>query len=343
MVEKTQPTSNMAELFQSIASVSEAIKSLKPDKVNTHARYEYISSDEIYLKIGQAMAKEGLVVIPSVVSNSITTEIVNTGAGEKRRYDANVEFNLLLADEKGNTMSIPWRSMGIDYTSPDKALFCAMTTGMTYFLKMLFLVGKGNPDGEHQNPPTPTKGYPPDQVLLKASPVYEPPAAQANQPQSYAQPQAQASHNYAGKNMSPPVPDGPPPLVSPQQAETINGLLSPLKDRTEWDNWLQSQGWQSIKQIPAYMYADVTRFLQGKVAEQLQVDTPKIPVSVPQTSSANYLPIQAFFSAVSKAKIEGRKDKIDAVKAYLLSLGIASFKDVNAEQAQHATTILEER
>jgi hypothetical protein len=45
----------------------------------------------------------------------------------------------------------PWYGHGVDYQSPDKATYKAITTGQKYFEMKLLHVSVGNPDGEHEN------------------------------------------------------------------------------------------------------------------------------------------------------------------------------------------------
>lgn len=141
-------------LYGKIVKVSEAIGALAADKKNTDQGYDYISADKVLERAGKAMANAGLVVIPAIACEATETVTYKSYNKEKTRYDCVVEFDMTIADVEGESITQRWVSRGVDYASPDKALFKAITSGHKYFLMKLFNVGIGNEDGEHQLPPT---------------------------------------------------------------------------------------------------------------------------------------------------------------------------------------------
>lgn len=122
---------------------------LNPDKRNKEQSYDYISADKIIAVCGQALAEQGVTVYPSITET--TLDVLDRG-NNKYRYDARVQFAMTLADDEGTFMS-QWYGLGSDYTTPDKALYKAITSGHKYFLMKLLNVGAGNEDGEHENEP----------------------------------------------------------------------------------------------------------------------------------------------------------------------------------------------
>lgn len=119
---------------------------LEPDKKNLEQRYDYISADKIISICGKALMAQGVVVIPSITDKTfVFTERPN----KSPRLDANVTFLMTISD--GETeKEFQWHGCGSDYTTPDKALYKAITSGHKYFLMKLLMVGAGNEDGEHE-------------------------------------------------------------------------------------------------------------------------------------------------------------------------------------------------
>lgn len=142
------------ELVIKISKASKEVGGkLNPDKTNAEQKYDYISGDKIISVCGQALANNGVMVIPSVEEDETTLyEYTDQWDKKKRRYDSRVKFSFLVTD--GDTeRTTSWFGRGSDYVTPDKALYKAITSGHKYFLMKLLFVGAGNEDGEHENPP----------------------------------------------------------------------------------------------------------------------------------------------------------------------------------------------
>ncbi len=122
---------------------------LKADKTNTQDRYNYISADKILAECGQALAAQGVAVIPSMTDAEVN---IGETAGGKRRFDARVSFVMTVTDGEAEQAQ-PWFGFGADYTTPDKAVYKAVTSGHKYFLSKLLMIGEGNEDGEHEAAP----------------------------------------------------------------------------------------------------------------------------------------------------------------------------------------------
>jgi hypothetical protein len=60
-------------------------------------------------------------------------------------------MEMSVSDVDGNEKIVRWTGSGVDYATPDKALYKAMTSGHKYFVMKLFMIGVGNEDGEHEN------------------------------------------------------------------------------------------------------------------------------------------------------------------------------------------------
>lgn len=145
---------------------------LKADKTNTQDRYNYISADKILAECGQALAAVGVSVIPAMTDADIN---IGETAGGKRRFDARVAFVMTVTD--GETESAqPWFGFGADYTTPDKAVYKAVTSGHKYFLSKLLMIGEGNEDGEHEAAPEAPQQAPARQVNGNGKPQQSTPA-----------------------------------------------------------------------------------------------------------------------------------------------------------------------
>jgi len=140
----------MNTLASKIAKASAEVGGrLKADKKNTNDNYLYISADKILAECGQALAAQGIAVIPSMTNAEI---VQGQTAGGKNRYDGRVSFVMTVTD--GETeQTYPWYGFGADYTTPDKAIYKAITSGHKYFLSKLLMIGEGNEDGEHEPSP----------------------------------------------------------------------------------------------------------------------------------------------------------------------------------------------
>lgn len=137
-------------LSKKIAAASKRIGGrLATDKRNDAQGYEYISADSALAACGQALAEEGVAVFPSVANWGVTQFATPAG---KTRYDAHVDLVFDVTCE-GESVKQPWVGLGSDYTSPDKAVYSAITSGHRYFLVKLLNVGAFNEDSEHASAP----------------------------------------------------------------------------------------------------------------------------------------------------------------------------------------------
>jgi hypothetical protein len=180
---------NNGELYARIAKVTALLAGkLRADKTHEQQRYSYLSADQILQEVGNAMADNGLAVVPGVTgSQSELLEPVN----KKPFYNSTVTFIMYVSDIDGNVFETPWVGMGADYTAPDKATYKAITSGHKYFLMKLFNIGIGNMDSEHDAEPLETR-----QPLPQQQPKRQ------KQPKPQATPATQAARSAeAAKNL----------------------------------------------------------------------------------------------------------------------------------------------
>lgn len=166
-------TNEHANLFAAIVKVMADVRSLPKNGHNKQNSYDYVTSDDALESIGKAMAKHGVVVIPSMTNYETMTD------GKMTR--AKASFDMHICGTDGAVFTSPWIAEGIDYGNPDKALTKAMTYATKTFLLKLFVVGAGgdDPDGEStvtekttekptQKPKKATTEETPEQALDKA-------------------------------------------------------------------------------------------------------------------------------------------------------------------------------
>jgi hypothetical protein len=137
----------MDTLETKIAKVSAELGAFVADKQNKEQKYDYISADAVLTKAGSALARAGVVIYPSVISADIQAV---ERQGKSPRIDATIQFQMIVSDGEKNK-ELPWFGCGSDYSTPDKALYKAMTSGHKYFLMKLLNIGIGNDDSEHEN------------------------------------------------------------------------------------------------------------------------------------------------------------------------------------------------
>ena len=141
----------MSEIIKKIAEATLSVGAFAADKRNREQNYDYISADMVLEKAGQAMARAGFSVVPSVTKWDIATV---ERVGKNPRLDAVVSFEMHVTDGVDDLV-MPWLGMGSDYAAPDKAIYKAITSGHKYFLMKLLNISIGNEDSEHENTPAP--------------------------------------------------------------------------------------------------------------------------------------------------------------------------------------------
>ena len=119
--------------------------SLAADKKNSSAGagYAYISADKAAAWCGQALARQMVSVIPSIIEHKIETVTYKRNDGKDGlRYDATVTLKIRVTD--GNqTETTDWFGWWSSYADPSKTLQAAVTSGYKFFLLKLLNIGEG--------------------------------------------------------------------------------------------------------------------------------------------------------------------------------------------------------
>jgi hypothetical protein len=188
----TETTARAKTLAAKIAAASADVGGkLKADKRNNEQGYNYISADKVLAVSGQALADQGISIIPQIVGAEI--KWIDRGNG-KGRWDAHLDLKMLVTDGESE-IEVSWAGWGSDYSVPDKANYKALTSGDKYFRMKLLSIGEGNEDGEHEN----------DEDEQRPAPRQN---GQSRPPQRPAQPPAQ--QRPPAPATQPAAPDEPP-------------------------------------------------------------------------------------------------------------------------------------
>lgn len=345
MTEETTKCCDYKELFQSIAMVSAKIASLSPDKHNAQSNYSYISADQIYHTVGQAMAEVGLVIVPSIKEmKTETVEMVSRSGSKIRRYEVTLNMEMLLGDELGAALHFPWMGVGVDYSSPDKAFACAQTTAMTYFMKMTFLVGKGNADGVHSEVPeqlfssdasqaVPVANYktPPPQSRVAPPPPPPPIPRRAAPPPPPVRVGNEPAHKYDTRNM----PLESLPCLTASQVADVQTALSAVSDLSEWKAWMSSNKWVSLEDIPSRAFTGVMKFLKSKAQKRVPI-THEIPKPTSGIAQANTLLLKQF----NKKMMIATETEVELVEELFKEWNISNPTNMTNEQLTELMEVL---
>jgi hypothetical protein len=146
----------LSGLASAIAKATIEVGGFVADKRNNEQNYSYISADAVLERGGLALARVGVAVIPAVTNFDIK---FTPRANKSDRIDALVNFVMTVCyqDEKLETL---WVGCGSDYSTPDKALYKAITSGHKYYLMKLLNISIGNEDSEHEDGEEPKRATP---------------------------------------------------------------------------------------------------------------------------------------------------------------------------------------
>jgi len=139
---------NNATLFGKMAAVMGSVRTLEKTGRNTYDKYDYVTADAIAIAIGREMAKQKLVLIPSVTSVD-TTEYTTAKGGTNFRTVVHMDMTLACGDT-GATCAAAWVGEAIDRS--DKSISKAIVSATKYFLLKTFLLAGGDDDADAETP-----------------------------------------------------------------------------------------------------------------------------------------------------------------------------------------------
>ena len=181
----TEQTQAISGLSAAIAKATLDVGAFAADKRNTEQNYGYISADAVLERGGQALARVGIAVIPAVTSWDVK---FTPRQGRSDRIDALVNFDMTVT-LGSEVMHALWAGCGSDYSTPDKALYKAITSGHKYFLMKLLNISVGNEDSEHDNE--------------DSQPAHKPAPRQESKPANVSRPEQAATAPTFVKNDAP--------------------------------------------------------------------------------------------------------------------------------------------
>ena len=139
------------KLAAAIGAVIQAVGSVAKDGQNQHFKYRFTSEAAILRAVREAMAENGLALLPTGVQHLGTEQI-----GQKR-YRTEVVVSYLLAHPSGESAVVMVPGAGAD--AEDKGPYKAMTGCLKYALRQTFLIPTGDDpeDDSQQNRPAPAR------------------------------------------------------------------------------------------------------------------------------------------------------------------------------------------
>jgi len=155
--ESTRPQNLAAAIIQVMNEVKNIEKNLNVG--DGKSSYKGVADKDVKQKVGEAMAKAGLAILPIDIEPTIKierwVEETNYGPKTKQSVFTEVKTKYLLLHESGQTMEIVGYGHGVD--SQDKSAGKATTYALKYALLYSFMVPTGtidDADKEHSDSQT---------------------------------------------------------------------------------------------------------------------------------------------------------------------------------------------
>jgi hypothetical protein len=158
----------MKQLAKAVLAVMDEVKNIEKNMTvgGQGNSYKGVSDKDVKLKVGQAMQKHGLCLLPIAVEDEMRIdrweETTNYGVKQKQSVFVSVRTRYLLLHESGESMEIAGYGHGTD--PQDKAAGKATTYALKYALLYTFLVPTGDIDDadkthsdQHATPPPATQ------------------------------------------------------------------------------------------------------------------------------------------------------------------------------------------
>lgn len=183
---------NNATLFGKMAAIMGSVRTLEKTGRNTYDKYDYVTADAIAIAIGREMAKQKLVLIPSVTSVD-TTEYTTAKGGTNFRTVAHMDMTLACGDT-GATWSAAWVGEAIDRS--DKSISKAIVSATKYFLLKTFLLAGGDDDADAETPEVAVRAATSQHTANSAK-------TQQRPPESPTEASAQAAQDNPFEDVSP--------------------------------------------------------------------------------------------------------------------------------------------
>lgn len=162
------PQKPAKNLIQKCAAVMASITHVPKRGHNSFHNYDYATEADIADAVRESMAREGVMLIPSV--DKCEFREAQTKSGTERAATLTVRYRLTDGAE-----SIEFNVIGEGQDRGDKATYKAMTGATKYALLKLFLISTGDdPEAEDGEKPPPARGSqtPPPAKPTPNAPLY---------------------------------------------------------------------------------------------------------------------------------------------------------------------------
>ncbi len=141
-----------AELYKALATFSASIKGIEKDARNSFHKYEYTSSERMMATVRSHLLENGLVFIPlsSEIREGQVASMVNGKQGPVEERTAILRQTFRIAHENGEHLDMvkDWPIAPERGRPMDKACAAADTTSISYFLRALGLIPRGDESEE---------------------------------------------------------------------------------------------------------------------------------------------------------------------------------------------------
>lgn len=157
----------LGSLALKMAKVMGGVNNLPKDGTNKHFGYSFVSDTVVFDAVRKQLVEHNLIIMPSIIDhNTIGNKTV-------------IKMSFTIVDgDSGESMVLYWVNEAND--SQDKGISKAVTLGLKYFLKALFIIPTGDlkddPDysSEDTKPAKKTKSAPPpEDTLIDVDPFDE--------------------------------------------------------------------------------------------------------------------------------------------------------------------------
>ena len=162
-------------IYQKLIEVRKTVPYLQ--KENSGYQFKYVSSSQVLASLKTKMDELGLLLIPSIIKNSVTTDIhekADNNGNIKRTVDyfteLELQFTWVNAEKPEEVIICNWYGQGVD-TAGEKGVGKALTYAEKYFMLKFFNIptDKDDPDSFQSkgNDTPPSKSIAPPIALPK--------------------------------------------------------------------------------------------------------------------------------------------------------------------------------
>ena len=144
----TDATDTPTTLAAALCAAQKSLRGLQTDARNDFARYSYVSSDKMIEAGSRALSLAGLALV--TVENQIEPMSIGSDAILRHRR----VFRLLHTSGESVDMEHVWIAVLAKGRPWDKAIASSDTTGLSYFLRGLLLVARGDESDDMDHTPS---------------------------------------------------------------------------------------------------------------------------------------------------------------------------------------------